>query len=82
MVRNVARDEPDRVRDAPQVVAEQDQVGGGHRDIGAGPEGKPEVRRRERRRVVDAVADHRHLVSPGLQPGDDGGLIGRAASRR
>ena len=72
---------PDRVRDRPQVVAEQDQVGGGHRDVRAGPEGQPEVGRRERGGVVDAVADHRHLVPLRLQPGDDGGLVGRQCSR-
>ena len=35
--------ERDRVRDAFEVVAEQDQVRGADRDVGAGSEGQPEV---------------------------------------
>jgi hypothetical protein len=35
--------QPDRFRDRPQVVAEQDQVGGADRDIGPGSEGEPQV---------------------------------------
>ena len=31
-------------------------------DVGAGPEGQPEVGRGERGPVVDAVADHGHPV--------------------
>ena len=77
MVRNVARESLIASGDRPQVVAEQDQVGRAHRDVGAGPQREPEVGRGERGRVVDAVADHRHLLPPGLQPGDDGGLAVR-----
>ena len=68
--------ERDRVGDASEVVAEQDQVRGADRDVGAGPEGQPEVGGGERGGVIDAVADHGDPVPLRLQPGDDGCLIG------
>ena len=73
--------EPDRIGDGPQVIAEQDQVGGADRDVRAGPEGQPEIGRRQRRGVVDAVADHRDPAPLCLQAGDDGGLPGRERPR-
>ena len=69
--------EPDRVGHCLQVVAEQDHVGGADRDVGAGSEGEPEVGRRQRRGVVDAVADHGHLTARRLERRDDGGLAVR-----
>ena len=74
MVRNVARASVIASGTRLQVVAEQDQVRGADRHVGAGAEGQPEVGRGERGRVVDAVADHRHLVPGRLKAGDDGGL--------
>ena len=68
--------EHDRVGDAPQVIAEQDQVRRADRDVGAGPEGQPEVGGGEGGGVVDPVADHGDLVSVRLKPGDDGCLVG------
>ena len=40
------------------------------------PMAMPEVGRGQRRRVVDAVADHGHDVAGGLQLGDPCGLVG------
>ena len=52
---------------AAQVAADQGDVGGGHRHVGAGADGDAEVGLGQRRRVVDAVADHRHDLALGLQ---------------
>ena len=40
---------------------DEDDVCGLDGDVGAGPDGDPDVRLRQRRRVVDAVAYHRYL---------------------
>jgi hypothetical protein len=40
------------------------------RHVGPGPDRDPDVRLRERRRVVDPVADHRHHPALGLKPPD------------
>ena len=46
------------------------------RDVGAGAHGQPEVGGGQRGGVVDAVADHRDACALGLQPLDDGDLVG------
>ena len=50
----------DRLRHAAQVAAHQRDVGGLHRHIGARADRDAHIGLRQRRRVVDAVADHRH----------------------
>ena len=52
--------EADGVAGGAQVAADERQVGGLDRHVGAGADRKAEVGLRERRRIVDAVAGHRH----------------------
>ena len=67
--------EPDRVGRGAQVAGDERQVGRLDRDVGAGADREPEVGLRERRRVVDAVADHRHDLARLLEPLDLGDLV-------
>ena len=46
------------------------------RDVGAGADRDADIGLRQRRRVVDAVADHRDDRARGLEPRDLGGLVG------
>jgi hypothetical protein len=74
----------DSGHDHREVVVEENEVGGFSRDVGAGfTHGDADVRFVQRRAVVDAVAGHRHDVTPSAQrfsnaqlvlrgyPGDD-----------
>ena len=63
--------EADGVGGGAQVAGDERQVRGLDRHVGAGADGQAEVGLRERGRVVDAVADHRHDAALGLQPLDD-----------
>ena len=49
---------PDRVGNALDSIHQNDRVGGLRGDRPAGTHGDPHVRERERRRVVDPVANH------------------------
>ena len=60
MLRIVARAERARAHDAAQVALHQRDAGALDRDVGAGAHGDADVGLRERGRVVDAVAGHRH----------------------
>ena len=64
-----------------QVAADQRDVRGGHRHVGAGADGDAQVGLGQRRRVVDAVADHRDRLALRLQRADLGRLLLRAAPR-
>ena len=60
MLRMVACDSR-RARTMPgQIALEQRHAGAFHGDVGAGAHGDADIGRGERRRVVDAVARHRH----------------------
>ena len=56
---------------------DQREVGRLDRDVGAGADRQAEVGLGERRRVVHAVADHRHDPALVLQPPDDRRLVRR-----
>ena len=76
MVRNVRRERrtslatPQRSLDSRVMSEDFD----GH--VGAGANGDAEIGLHERRGVVDAVADHGHHASFGLQPADLVELVG------
>jgi len=53
-----------------RVGTHQDDVGGLDRHVGAGADRDAEVGPRQRRGVVDPVADHRHPAPGALQLGD------------
>ena len=59
MVPRVRRATRKRLDETHEIVAEQHHVGALARDIGAGAHGDADARLGQRRRVVDAVADHR-----------------------
>ena len=59
--------EPDRVDGRPQVARDEREVGRLDRHVRARADREPEVGLRERRRVVDAVADHRDDLTGVLQ---------------
>ena len=67
MLRIVARRQAARAHDAAQVALHERHAGALHRDVGAGAHRDADVRLRERRRVVDAVARHRDDAPLGLQ---------------
>ena len=56
-------------RDAAQVTLHQRDAGRFHRDVGARAHRDADVRLRQRRRVVDAVAGHRDAAAGLLQLG-------------
>ena len=56
--------EADGVGGGPQVAGHEREVGGLDRHVGPGPDRQAEIRLGERRRVVDAVADHRDDARP------------------
>jgi hypothetical protein len=62
--------------DAAQISLHEDHFPARHRHVGAGPHGDADVGLGQRGRVVDAVARHRHATAFGLQPGDQGELVG------
>ena len=68
----------ERGRQVAEVLAHQRHVSGLDRDVGTErTHGDADVRGRQRRSVVDAIADHRHpALSPKLL--DDPGLVLRA----
>ena len=70
---DVAGDPPalaDRLRQARELVLEQDDVGDALGHLGAGAHRHRHPRLLQRRHVVDAVADHRHVAAGGDQGGD------------
>ena len=67
--------QPDRVRGHPQVPAHQRQVARLDRRVRAGAHREAQVGGGERRRVVDAVADHGDGAALGLQPPYDVDLV-------
>ena len=69
--------QPDRVGGHPQVAADEREVTGLDRDVGAGAHGQAQVGLRERRGVVDAVPDHGDRPALVLQPADDVHLVAR-----
>ena len=56
--------------DAGEVAAHQRDVGGLGGDVGARGHGDADIGLRQRRRVVEAVADHRDAAALALQPLD------------
>ena len=82
MLRIVARDEPARADDAAQVALDQRDAGALDGDVGAGAHGDADVRPRERRRVVDAVAGHGDDAAACLELGDHAAPCPRAGPRR
>ena len=75
-MRRVRAGQPDGVGGGAQVAADQREVRGLDGDVGAGAHGQAEVGLRERRRVVDPVADHGDDRALVLQPLDDVDLVG------
>ncbi len=65
--RHGAAREVDAAGDARDVAADQRDVGRFDRDVGAAADGEADVGGGQRRRVVDAVADHADLVAFFLQ---------------
>ena len=59
-----------------QRCCDEDRDAGGEREVGAGADREPEVGLPERRRIVDAITDHRHHLAPILQALDLGDLLG------
>ena len=57
-------------RDAARIAADERDVGRLDGDVGAGPDRDAEIGLGQRRRVVDAVADHRHGPAARLEPRD------------
>mmetsp|Transcript_1433 Transcript_1433/g.3717 ORF Transcript_1433/g.3717 Transcript_1433/m.3717 type:complete len:672 (-) Transcript_1433:1302-3317(-) len=71
--------EVQRHDDVREAAADEDDVGGVHGHGRAGPDGYADVRLRQRRRVVDAVADHGDDAVLVLQLADGGLLVSREA---
>ena len=67
MTRIVARDSAIADAHEARVAADERDVGRLDRDVGAGADGDAQVGLGERRRVVDAVADHRDPAALGLE---------------
>src|SRR6266567_2663651 len=59
-----------------QIGLRQHQIGGFQGDVGSPRNGTPHIGGRERRGVVDAVADHEHGFPSSLEPLDEPGLPG------
>ena len=64
-----------------QRLAEENQIGGRLAQMGGADRRHRDMRRGQRRRVVQAVADHHHLESPAFQIFDAGDLVGRGYAR-
>ena len=75
MFRIVARLSRRARDDAAEVALHQRDVRALHRDVGAGAHRDADVGLRQRRRVVDPVARHRHDAAFGLEPLDDVDLL-------
>ena len=73
----MARDRRTAVGTPRELVADQRDVRGLEGDVRAGADRDPEVGLRQRRRVVDAVADHRDDRPGRLQLGDASRLVAR-----
>ena len=74
--------EADGEGNGAQVVGHQRNVGGLDRGVGAGgAHGDADVGRGQRRRVVDAVADHGHRAELPTQLLDERDLVGRHQRR-
>ena len=73
----VARDSEMAVATPAELARHEGDVAGLHRHVGAGADGDADVGLRERRGVVDAVADHRHPLALRLQRRDLGRLLAR-----
>ena len=58
-----------------KIALDQSDARAFHRDVGAGAHGNPDVRLRQRRRIVDAVPGHRHDRAAGLKLADDAMLV-------
>ena len=70
MLASVRAAEPQRERELGEIVGHQHDVGGFKRDVGAGgAHGDADVGGGQRRRVVDAVADHRDRAVLRPEPG-------------
>ena len=79
---SVARESAIASATAGEAAADQRHVGGLDGDVGARADRDADVRLRERRRVVDAVADHRDDLAARLQLADLRRLVGRRAPGR
>jgi hypothetical protein len=66
---------PARTHDPGEVALDQGDGGAFDSDFGAGTHGDADIGRRQRRRVVDAVAGHRDNPAGLAQPGHDGALL-------
>ena len=66
----------DRLHNTGEVIVGEHHVGGLFRDIGAGDAHRdPDIGGLERRRIVDAVAGHRHDLAAALEALDDPQLV-------
>ena len=82
MVASVDAAEADGERHCAQIVGHERDVGGLDGGVGAGGAHRDaDIRRGERRRVVDAVADHRHRTELVAHPLDEIDLVGRHQRR-
>ncbi len=70
-----------RPDNAHQVALEQGDAGAFHGNIGSRSHGNADIRRGKGRRVIHAIARHGHHPALRLEPGNDIGLLGRAAHR-
>ena len=68
--------ELDRGHHTERIAADEREVPRLDRDVSAGADRDPHIGLRQRRRVVYAVADHRHRPVAGLEPLHDGRLVG------
>ena len=56
----------------PKIVTQQNDIGDIAGDVGGrGGEGDPDIGDFQRRRIVNAIADHRDALAGTLQVGDD-----------
>ena len=72
-----ARESVMAVDDVARVAADEHDAGRLDGHIGAGADGDADIRRSERGGVVDAVADHRHPPTTGLEAAHRGRLVCR-----
>jgi hypothetical protein len=78
MLPTVATDSSRARADAAQVALDQRDLGAVHGDVGAGAHGDADIGLGQRRRIVDAVAGHRHDASFPLQAFDQRQFVGAA----